>query len=96
VFLLSVRFVPKAEAHVAFFSVRYGENRRQKKPTRGDGGLINRVTGLRVLVIIVAYCPASRDAVHELQPVNKKRLGAVRFNTVSSSGQVFKRANALE
>jgi hypothetical protein len=28
---LSVRCVPKAEAHVAFFSVSFGENRRQKK-----------------------------------------------------------------
>jgi hypothetical protein len=54
----------------------------KRKPTAMDG-LINRVTGLRVLMIIVALCPSSRDAVHELQPVNKKRLGEDAANSIN-------------
>ena len=36
----------------------------KRNPPGGDGGLINHVTDLRVLIIIVEYCPANREAVH--------------------------------
>jgi hypothetical protein len=46
----------------------------KRKPTAMDG-LIDRVTGLRVLMIIVEHDPALRDAVHECKTCfNKKDL----------------------
>jgi hypothetical protein len=89
--------VPFSASHDSVFSVSFGGSSRQKKTRQGDGGLINRVTGLRVLIIIVEHYPALRDAVHEHKTCfNKKRLGRDRFKTVSSSGQVFIRASALD
>jgi hypothetical protein len=38
-----------------------------KETHRGDGGLMGRVTNLRVLLIVVEYCPICRDIVHEIQ-----------------------------
>ena len=68
----------------ANLSVSFGGNRRQKKTRQGDGGLINRVTGLRVLMIIVARCPVSRDAVHEHKTYfNKNRLGEDASNSIN-------------
>ena len=70
--ILSVRCVPFSVSPSARFSALYGESRRQKKPT-GEIGRINRVTGLRVLTTIEEHCPASRDAVHELQIPGSER-----------------------
>ncbi len=54
---------------------------RQKKPARGDGGLINRVTGLRVLSTIVEHYPTSRDVVHEHKTrFIKKDLAGIASN----------------
>ena len=67
---MSVSIGSIAASHQGILSVSYiGGNRRQKKPTRGDGGLIDRITGLRVLVIIVKHYLTSRDADHGLQKI---------------------------
>ncbi len=78
------QYLPFAAPHDTIFSVSFGEKWRQKKTHQGDGGLINRVTGLRVLMIIVAPCSPSRDAVHERKTYfNKNRLGEDASNSIN-------------
>ena len=63
--IINDRCVPIAASRDALFSDRYGESRRQKKTHRGDSGLINRVTGLRVLSILVAARRTGWDVDHK-------------------------------
>ena len=50
-----------APIHRAQYHVQVG-----KKNPPSDGGLIGRVTDLRVSIIIVEHFPVTSDAVHEL------------------------------
>ena len=60
----SVAYVPFAATRDALLSVRYGENRRQKKTHRGAGRLIDQLTDLRVLSILEAASRARWDVDH--------------------------------
>jgi hypothetical protein len=56
-----------------------------KENPPGSGGLIDRVTGLRVFSIIITnHHPGRRDAVHECKTCfNKKRLGEDASNNIN-------------
>jgi hypothetical protein len=72
----------------------YPRVRAKRKPTRGDGGLINHVTGLRVLTIIEEHCPSSRDVVHELQiPGSERYVPNIDSNVILPSRRAVQEAN---
>lgn len=59
--LLDVGSWPFAASRHDSFSDRFGENRRQKKTRWGDGGLIDQLTDLRVLVTISKHLATGCD-----------------------------------
>jgi hypothetical protein len=81
--LLGIRCVLKAATHDANLSVSFGGNRRQKKTRQGDGGLIKRVTGLRVLMIIVEITWPVETQFTNIKPASKKRLGEDAENSIN-------------
>jgi hypothetical protein len=83
--------VPFSAPYDTIFSVPFGENRRQKKTHQGDGGLINRVTGLRVLMIIVEITWPVETWFTNIKPASiKKDLArTLKIVLIYSSGQVL-------
>jgi hypothetical protein len=63
----------------------------KRKPARGDGGLINRVTGLRVLMIIVEITWPVETRFTNVKPASiKKDLArTLQIVLIYSSGQVL-------
>jgi hypothetical protein len=65
--------VPKSASQDVHLSVSFGEKWRQKKTHQGDGGLINRVTGLRVLMIIVEITWPVETQFTNIKPASIKK-----------------------
>jgi hypothetical protein len=65
--------VPKAASRYTLLSVSFGGKRRQKKTHQGDGGLIKRVTGLRVLMIIVEITWPVETQFTNIKPASIKK-----------------------
>jgi hypothetical protein len=71
---LSVRCVPFS-APTTRFSVSSLEGIAGKKTRQGDGGLIDRVTGLRVIMTIVEIAGPVETQFTNIKPASIKRLG---------------------
>jgi hypothetical protein len=96
--ILGVWLVPFSDSCDSAFSISIGGKWRQKKTHQRDGGLINRVTGLRVLVIIVEITWPVETQFTNIKPASiKKDLArTLEIVLIYSSGQVFIRASALD
>jgi hypothetical protein len=73
----------RSPTHMKCFSVSPLEKTLGKrKPTAMDG-LINRVTGLRVLMIIVEITWPVETQFTNIKPASKKRLGEDAENSIN-------------